>query len=547
MSKTGNLTDMIFENYDGYLKEHRDEMGTPSGAIEMLSSDGSFKAYMASLTEGLEPYQKAAVMGVAERQREFLLEESAQLGPSASIIGYAVTYFPILTDIYADPVIARVATTYPTNKSVNTVPKVKLTATVRNTDGSVKTYPMPRATYLIRGAAEEITLTPGAQNDLFKMSGGYPDHVNDTLSRINKRYFMITTVEVNHEDVGAGTGDTTTLVPVNVRPDARGQLHSEFEFNDKFGNTYHGSMVGHIDWDKGLVNYSVTFSDTAVGYNVTTNHANSKVVFSPNTGEVGRVKVNLKIEGWDVNIDTHEDFEIELQTETIQDYKDIYNIDLVRTMSEAIKTQILLNKDWDLAYFLEAAETEMLANGTKQVISLSTYDASGGVLYPRNLVDIAKAVVPRVAMVNRVIHRNFRAEPQFLLTGLRTGALLESMQEWVAKISNYTDGEGGYVGSGSSFMKQTILTSPAIKDDSIYPIYKAPNDNLSRAVIIDFIYKPLYIIEEITNSQKRTFVKSRTAMELCNPTAMGCIKVNGMEDILGPDYNDAVNVKAQII
>ena len=46
-----------------------------------------------------------------------------------------------------------------------------------------------------------------------------------------------------------------------------------------------------------------------------------------------------------VNIDTKEDFEIELQTETIQDYKDIYNIDLVRTMSEAIKTQILLNKD----------------------------------------------------------------------------------------------------------------------------------------------------------------------------------------------------------
>lgn len=85
-----NVTDLIFENYDQYLTKHRDELNTPSGAIEMLSSDGSFRAYMAALTEGMTNYQKAAVMSVCERQREFLLEESTQLGPSASVIGYAV-------------------------------------------------------------------------------------------------------------------------------------------------------------------------------------------------------------------------------------------------------------------------------------------------------------------------------------------------------------------------------------------------------------------------------------------------------------------------
>ena len=90
MADNMNVTDLIFENYDGYLNEHRAEMNTPSGAIEMLASDGNFNAYMAALTEGLEPYQKASVMAVCERQREFLLEESTQLGPSASVIGYAV-------------------------------------------------------------------------------------------------------------------------------------------------------------------------------------------------------------------------------------------------------------------------------------------------------------------------------------------------------------------------------------------------------------------------------------------------------------------------
>ena len=87
-----NATDLIFENYDGFLNDHRHDLNTPAGALEMLASDGSFNSYIASLTEGLEPYQKAAVSLVCERQREFLLEESstATLGPSASVVGYAV-------------------------------------------------------------------------------------------------------------------------------------------------------------------------------------------------------------------------------------------------------------------------------------------------------------------------------------------------------------------------------------------------------------------------------------------------------------------------
>ncbi len=536
-----NHTDLIFENYDVYLNQHRNELNTPAGAIEMLSSDGSFRSYMAALTEGLDVHQKSAVMAVCERQRQFLLEESTQLGPSASVIGYAVTYFPILADIYADPVVSRVATIYPTTKPINTIPKVQLTATVRNTDGTSKTFLLPRAQYLVRGAAENITLLPNTNNDLFKMSHGYPNEVNSTLARINKRYFMINTMSVIGKDVGSGVGDTTSLIGLNLRPDARGQIHKEFEMTDSAGFTVNGSIIGHVDWDKGVVQFSTTFTSIE-GMEYETEFMNSKVIFSPKTGEVGRVKVDLKISGWDVNIDTKEDFEIELQAETIQDYKDIYNIDLVRTMSEAIKTQILLNKDWDLSYFLESAETEMNDNGTYQSINMGTYFDRAGVMSPRNLIDIMKSVTPRITMNNTVIFRNFRAEPQYLLTGLRTGALLKTMQTWATNMPNMSQGEVGYVSESASFAKQTVLMSPAISDEKIYQVYKAPNDNLSRSVIIDFIYKPIYIIEEITNSMKRTFVKSRTALELCATHALGCVNVTGLNNILGTDYRSAPNV-----
>lgn len=320
-----NNSDLIFENYDSFLQENKDDLATPSGAIELLSSDGSFQTYISALTEGLEPYQKQAVMAVCEREREYLLQESAQLGPSASIIGYAVTYFPILTDIYADPVISRVATTYPTNKSIISVPKVQLDASVKNTDGTITKFPMPRAQYLIRAKAEGIDLLPNSSNNLFEASAGFAaGEVNSEKTRINQRYFMLTELEVAG-DSGGGT-DTTTMVAINLRPDARGQLHKEFQFTDSEANNGNGTLIGHIDWDTGVVQYSVTFGTTA-GMTYSANYVSCRCVYSPKTGDVGRVKVSIKIQGWDVSIDTREDFEIELVTETIQDYSDIYNID----------------------------------------------------------------------------------------------------------------------------------------------------------------------------------------------------------------------------
>ncbi len=209
---------------------------------------------------------------------------------------------------------------------------------------------------------------------------------------------------------------------------------------------------------------------------------------------------------------------------------------LVRTMSEAIKTQILLNKDFDLSYFLEANESEIAYWGAKQDINLSLFMDTEGILSPHAVPDIFRAISPRIAMNNRIIHRNFRATPQFLVTGLRTGAMLESMQTWVSNVSSMTQGAVSYASAASdagNFMKQTVLTSPAISDNKIYQVYKAPGDNLSRAAIIDFVYKPLYIVEEITNSVKRTFVKSRTAIEVCAPHAIGVVNVSGLDTFLG--------------
>lgn len=533
-----DYTDVIFENYEQFLKEHRDEMSTPSGALEMLSSDGAFRAYMSTLTEGLDIGTKSVVMAVAQREREMLLEESLNFGPSSAVVGYNVTYFPILTDIYSDPVISQIATTYPIGKPMITIPKIKVRATVNNTDGSTSNWVIPRDTHLVRGASQSITLSPNISNNLFVL-GGVPNTNDETT--VNKRYFMVTNINLKDNSTPANTFS----VPLSIRADARGQISSKFTFVDTHhSNTQiEGSLIGNIDFNTGSIQFAINYTvpTSLVGVSYDTVSASVSAVFSPKRSDIGRVKVSLDVQGWDVNIDIKDDFEIELSAETIDDYKDIYNIDLVRTLSLAIKQQMLLNKDFELGYYLTAYEPEMMSNGASRLLDLEQFRDMNNTISPNSVLDIFKSVIPMVSSVSRTIRRNFRADPQYLLCGLKTASMLESLQTFVVNFPTVNNGEAGYMANSSpqnasgpiSFRRQTILASNALPEGKIYVIYKAPSDDLSRSTIIDLVYKPLYILDEVTNSIRRTFIKSRTTLEFTNIEAMGYIELQNYQRYLG--------------
>jgi hypothetical protein len=202
----------------------------------------------------------------------------------------------------------------------------------------------------------------------------------------------------------------------------------------------------------------------------------------------------------------------------------------------------LLNKDWDLQYYLSAYEAEMTANGAARTFDLDLWKSGGSITQPQNVIDIFKSVIPYISSVSRTIRKNFRADPQYLVCGLKTAAMLESLQTFVVNFPEARHGEAGFQSNSTyhgaeagpiSFRKQTILASACVPEGKIYVIYKAPSDDLSRATIIDLVYKPLYMIDEITNSLKRTFVKSRTALEFTNIEALGVINLLNYAQYLG--------------
>jgi hypothetical protein len=219
----------------------------------------------------------------------------------------------------------------------------------------------------------------------------------------------------------------------------------------------------------------------------------------------------------------------------------IYNIDLVRTLSLAIKQQMLLNKDFELGYYLHAYEPEMMSNGASRLVDLDEFKNSANNIAPNSVMDIFKSVIPMISSVGRTIRKNFRADPQYLLCGLKTASMLESLQSFVVNFPESRNGEAGFQSDSShlnmsgpiSFRRQTILASSALPEGKIYNIYKAPSDDLSRATILDLVYKPIYFIDEVTNSLKRTFVKSRTTLEFTNIEAMGYIELRNFEKYIG--------------
>ena len=87
----------------------------------------------------------------------------------------------------------------------------------------------------------------------------------------------------------------------------------------------------------------------------------------------------------DLTIDPNEDFIISLTTEELQDYRSIFKIDVARTLSEGIKRQILLNKDFDLAYELKVLEPELKRDDAYFTVDLNNYNTSANAYTPNNI------------------------------------------------------------------------------------------------------------------------------------------------------------------
>ena len=406
------MSTTLFENYEAYLAENTDELSNPQGAIRMIRDNAAFNDFTDALLEGLNEDQRQPVARILNRQRENLLEEAANVGPGAFTHGWSVLSFPILVDIYAEPILSQVMNLYPVSSPTLSIPRVKIHADVIGYDGNVAgSYTVPTPHHLIRAGFVKATCPVGHSN-LFTLSG-----VDSQGVIMNRRYTIIDSIHIK------ATKDMETKefdVPCSFRPDSRDNVG---------GETAVVTFTGPADTEDAELASSIQLStnfnfNNGTITNQATNTANDSAAwtyeyvscdvslkFTPKNSDKGRVILSIQNEMQDITIDPNEDFLISLSTEEIQDYRSIFKIDLARTLSEDVKRQILLNKDFDLAYFLKAAEPDIALNNAAFTVDLTKYNTAANAYTPNNIFDVMKGIIPYISSAISTVYKNFQMYP----------------------------------------------------------------------------------------------------------------------------------------
>ena len=172
----------------------------------------------------------------------------------------------------------------------------------------------------------------------------------------------------------------------------------------------------------------------------------------------------------------------------------------------------------------------MLAAGAKFTIDLDNFKGSSDYM-PQTPIDVFKSIIPHISTLMGVINKNFRMYPTYIVAGMKTAALLRSLQDMMVNLPG-REGGIGFNGTNSQFLKLKILEAFSADESKIYLTTKAPANALEKATILDLIYQPLYIVKEITDGAVRNYVRARTMIEIARTDGLGCLQILNSDKFL---------------
>ena len=465
----------------------------------------------------------------------------------------------MLVDIYSDPLLSKVISVYPSNVPTMTIPRLKWISKVIDHKGVTTEYEFPTATKSIRVGHELISVGQSG-NAFTELLGSGENH---SQFRLNKRNFKIVNVGLNGNFLGGG--DVDALVELIAVADARGNFAAEdlivteadvvraagiaaradaakptaAELATEATNLAAANSVdalstfkiqGQINFESGDVTWSPISMDAA-GVAFTAGNVTAKLRIMGVGNGLAVTKARPKQDVLDINCDIEDSFEIENIEEVIQDWKSLYNLDIIAQLKGYVKDQIKLNRDFEIADLLESNIPAAKKYGHYRKIDLSTISGvSATNTKPASVQDIFKNIIPVLIALQEKIRKSTRFEIKYLVTGIDAAAVLKSMQNFAVKFDGF-EGETGFSGEMGAFSKLEVITSHAVGDQYIHLIPKS--ESLAQSSIVEISHKPLYVITETTDSVKRSFIKSRNWIGIVRNEAIGTIELTGYEVALG--------------
>ena len=507
----------VLENYKKYMRENALLFESSEGPKAIITDDVEYDNFVKTIMEGIDDAD-GTVRSVLDREREMLLEEASSLLAGPEAIAFAVSAFPMITTVYSTPILTEGTTVYPINKSTHTVPRLKWKGRIIDETGAVNEVEFPTAMQAVRPGSKTLTLTSQYGN-LFDLLS-----LDKAEFRISKKGFMLTGVDLTETDSGGAT--ITHNIDVYAGIDARGNFATEFTVTAADGVDAIFLVTGNVNNPTGDINWSVVVKE----YTGTSTFVADDIKIKFRLFGIGNNKSVVKVapdtDAIDINLDVEDSFEVEEIEEVIQDWQSMYNIDIFAQMTDMVKLQIDLNRDWDIADLLLANESKAVASGLSRTLDFSALPA---IAY-ENYGDVLKSIVPKILIIKERIAKLQRRDANIIMCGTDAAALLKSLQDYAISYDGKR-GEFGLSDTGmASFSKMKILGSNAIPDDKLYILVKGSTP--SEAVILNSVYKPIYTVKETTNSKTRLFIKTRQSVDLVRDDLIGFVKIENYGDYL---------------
>ena len=511
------IDNLILENYDAFVTENEETLfSDPAASVEVVTDDVLYESYVEKLLSGLEESEIKKIRPVLDRQRKMLLEEANSLMSSPEAIAYAVATFPLLVNIYADPILQKIVTVYPYDKPTMTISRIRWVAKIIDEKGNVQEYLFPTATQMIRPDFKQFKVATAA-NLFTELSVAKGDF------RISKRNFKVVSIDVKVDD-----GNTTEIVniPVIALADARGNFaYDNLVVPGVNGGVY--KIQGQVDFDSGAITWSLVTIEPG-DKTVTPDKLEIKFRIFGNGNGRGVVRAYPRQDAIDVNADIEDSFEVENIEEIIQDWKALYKVDIIAELKNYVKQQIKLNRDFEIAEILESNIPYLQTINQYREVDLSQF--VGDEFKAANVLDVFKNIIPAIMALTEQMRRTNNMEVQYLACGIDVAAILKSLQEYVVKFDKLEGSSGLRAGGTADFAKLEIVESYAISPDLIHLL--VTNPTLSQATLVMIAYKPLYVLLSVDNSIRRTYIKSRNWIGLVRPEGAGCIRLKNYEKYL---------------
>jgi hypothetical protein len=487
----------------------------------VIYDDATYHAYKQQL---LEPFSESEddtrnLSDLLDQQRVVIQESLGSGQSSPDAIAYAVGTLAILTDMYSDELLKDGVYIKPSASPILSIVKREYYAERIGMDGSVDKVKIPSAKVDLRGERLEKEFEVGKQYNLFEELEVSRDEY--AISRNGLKLSLLI----------ADIGGTETEVPLNtVRLNARGDVESgEIKIVDPDDEEHYAvyRLTGNVNNETGTVNVSPSFVSVEGDDNIKVVRFRLKFRVNAVSGDKGIINIKTESDAKDIIADDNNPvYRLTEKPQIAENWKAIYSREVMRDMSQVTRTQISINKNFEIADELEDIEYFIKKNGAWRMFDIIPDDTA-----PDNFESIFKSFIPALNAVVDTVQTNSGFTPNTILASPNVAILMKSLQQVVTNFPTKNVGSIGVVSKMADLTKFKVLKSVAIPDNRMYVVRRGMTEQDSSLVELSF--KPLIIKSETTGGKDITFIRTRTKIEVAREDTIGVIELLNIDKYLG--------------